>query len=99
LIENHFSFFLFSWLIFCLIFAVEKLSAGGRSTLTVWDLGGDSNFRPVWERYYREANIVVFVIDITSRTRLAEARAELGLHFFICAFKISIISGLMIQIS
>jgi hypothetical protein len=60
---------------------VEKLSgAGGRSTLTLWDLGGEAGFRSVWERYFREAHIVVFVLDATARARLPEARAELGMR-------------------
>lgn len=50
----------------------------GKSTLTLWDLGGDANFRSVWERYYHESHIVVFVIDSTDRARLPEARTELG---------------------
>jgi GTPase SAR1 family protein len=62
------------------LFPVEKLSgAGGRSTLTLWDLGGEAGFRSVWERYFREAHIVVFVLDATARARLPEARAELGM--------------------
>lgn len=61
----------------CCSCAVEKISAGGRSTLTLWDLGGEASFRSVWERYYREATVVVFVIDATQRARLPEARAEL----------------------
>ena len=56
---------------------VDKLSMG-RANLTVWDLGGAADFRGVWEKYFREAHLVVFVVDAAAPSRLAEIRLELG---------------------
>jgi ADP-ribosylation factor related protein 1 len=57
---------------------VEKFSLGGRTSLTCWDLGGETGFRSVWEKYYKEAHIVLFVLDATNDARLPEIDIELG---------------------
>eukprot|EP00700_Malawimonas_jakobiformis_P002932 EC725283.1.p1 GENE.EC725283.1~~EC725283.1.p1 ORF type:complete len:181 (+),score=23.63 EC725283.1:94-636(+) len=45
--------------------------------LVVWDLGGQSGMRIIWERYCRDAQAVVFVIDSAAPERFAEARETL----------------------
>ena len=42
------------------------------------DLGGTSKMRPLWERYYKDVNCVIFVIDTSPScevSKLMEARA------------------------
>ena len=42
------------------------------------DLGGSEKMRPLWERYYADADAIVFVVDASSKSRLSklmEARA------------------------
>ncbi len=38
----------------------------------LWDLGGQLKMRKIWEKYYGEANAVIFVIDSSDITRLQE---------------------------
>jgi len=45
--------------------------------LLIWDLGGQTDFRKVWQHYYLEAHCVIFVIDCTDSDRFPEARREL----------------------
>lgn len=42
------------------------------------DLGGSEKMRPLWERYYSDADAIVFVVDASSKSKLSklmEARA------------------------
>lgn len=39
----------------------------------LWDLGGQLKMRTIWERYYSEANGVIFVVDAADPARLQEA--------------------------
>ena len=41
----------------------------------MWDLGGQLKMRAIWERYYDEAQGVVFVVDAADPARLQEAKA------------------------
>ena len=43
--------------------------------VVLWDLGGQPKMRTLWERYYSEANTVVFVVDSTDTGRFQEAYA------------------------
>ena len=43
----------------------------------MWDLGGQSEFRPYWKCYYEKTNAIVFVIDSTDKERLDIAKQEL----------------------
>ena len=52
---------------------LAKLVYNG-SQVIVWDLGGQIKMRSVWERYYSEANAVVFVVDSADISRLEEAK-------------------------
>ena len=45
------------------------------SKVVFWDLGGQKKMRSIWERYYKEANAVVFVVDSADLARLEEAKA------------------------
>mmetsp|Transcript_44386 Transcript_44386/g.136994 ORF Transcript_44386/g.136994 Transcript_44386/m.136994 type:complete len:192 (-) Transcript_44386:153-728(-) len=35
----------------------------GSVTIKLWDIGGQPRFRPMWERYCRGVNSIVFVVD------------------------------------
>ncbi|KAL1884273.1 hypothetical protein VTK73DRAFT_3257 [Phialemonium thermophilum] len=49
----------------------------GHVTLKCWDLGGQPRFRPMWERYCRGVNAILFVVDIADRAAIPVAREEL----------------------
>ncbi|KAL1844249.1 hypothetical protein VTJ49DRAFT_2306 [Mycothermus thermophilus] len=51
----------------------------GHVTLKCWDLGGQPRFRPMWERYCRGVNAIVFIVDIADLDLLPVARDELHL--------------------
>ncbi|AEO70458.1 802a00b8-3fca-46ab-8957-6f23472b74ec [Thermothielavioides terrestris] len=51
----------------------------GHVTLKCWDLGGQPRFRPMWERYCRNVNAIVFIVDIADLNQLPMAREELHL--------------------
>lgn len=42
--------------------------------VVIWDLGGQVRMRGIWEKYYSEANAVVFVVDSADVGRLEEAK-------------------------
>lgn len=44
------------------------------SRVIFWDLGGQKKMRSMWERYYAEANAVIFVVDSADLVRLEEAK-------------------------
>lgn len=44
------------------------------SRVIFWDLGGQKKMRSMWERYYAEANAVIFVVDSADVGRLEEAK-------------------------
>ncbi|GHP05465.1 hypothetical protein PPROV_000421500 [Pycnococcus provasolii] len=41
--------------------------------LILWDLGGATQLRGIWEKYYEDAHAVIFVIDGSDARRYAEA--------------------------
>ncbi|KAI7845257.1 hypothetical protein COHA_001299 [Chlorella ohadii] len=46
--------------------------------LTVWDVGGQHQIRPLWRHYYNNTQGLIFVVDSQeSRERMQEAREEL----------------------
>lgn len=49
----------------------------GHVTLRCWDLGGQPRFRPMWERYCRGVNAIVFIVDIADLNLLPGAKDEL----------------------
>ncbi|KAI9246845.1 ADP-ribosylation factor family-domain-containing protein [Sporodiniella umbellata] len=44
------------------------------SRINFWDLGGQVELQPIWERYYKECHAIVFVVDSTDPKRLEECR-------------------------
>ncbi|POS83836.1 P-loop containing nucleoside triphosphate hydrolase, partial [Erysiphe pulchra] len=51
----------------------------GHVTLKCWDLGGQPRFRTMWERYCRDVNAIVFVVDCSDMNNLPVAKDELHL--------------------
>ncbi|KAJ2969416.1 hypothetical protein NQ176_g8676 [Zarea fungicola] len=49
----------------------------GHVLLKCWDLGGQPRFRPMWERYCRGVNAIVFVVDIADLPQIPAAKEEL----------------------
>lgn len=49
----------------------------GHVTLKCWDLGGQPRFRPMWERYCRGVDAIVFIVDIADHGVLGQAKDEL----------------------
>ncbi|EEH05811.1 ADP-ribosylation factor [Histoplasma capsulatum G186AR] len=42
-----------------------------------WDLGGQPRFRPMWERYCRGVNALLYVVDAADKEKLPTATEEL----------------------
>ena len=49
----------------------------GKITLTTYDLGGHKQVRKLWKEYFLAVDAVVFIIDVSKRSRFEEAKAEL----------------------
>eukprot|EP01111_Echinosteliopsis_oligospora_P017720 TRINITY_DN7788_c0_g1_i2.p1 TRINITY_DN7788_c0_g1~~TRINITY_DN7788_c0_g1_i2.p1 ORF type:complete len:196 (+),score=38.20 TRINITY_DN7788_c0_g1_i2:125-712(+) len=45
--------------------------------LIFWDLGGQSELRTIWDKYYSEVQGIIFVLDSADSTRFSEAQSEL----------------------
>ncbi|KAJ5585510.1 ADP-ribosylation factor-like protein 8B [Penicillium hispanicum] len=63
------------WYVACLVhpWKVFRVVADGGS----WDLGGQPRFRPMWERYCRGVNAIVYIVDAADRAALPVATEEL----------------------
>lgn len=48
----------------------------GNVRLVLWDLGGQSGLRVLWDKYFSEAHAVIYVVDSTDTLRLSENRIE-----------------------
>tara|TARA_B110001452_G_scaffold69863_1_gene56433 strand:- start:3515 stop:4108 length:594 start_codon:yes stop_codon:yes gene_type:complete len=48
-----------------------------RAKLILWDLGGQSALRAIWEKYFAEAHGLIFVVDAADPDRFEESRAVL----------------------
>ena len=57
-------------------FNVESVKVEGLS-LQIWDVGGQTMIRSLWDRYFKDADAVVFVIDSSDRERISTAKKEL----------------------
>ena len=58
----------------------ETLSINnGDLELTGFDLGGHKQIRRIWKDYYEAVDAVVFMLDASDISRLAEAKSELQL--------------------
>ncbi|GIQ90603.1 small GTPase superfamily, ARF type, partial [Kipferlia bialata] len=49
----------------------------GRSTFSLWDVGGQSGVRPMWKHYFIGTHAIIFVVDAADDKRFPEAKAEL----------------------
>lgn len=58
-------------------FNVEPLEAPGHVSLTLWDIGGQTQLRATWKDYLEGIDLLVYVLDSTDEARLPEAVAEL----------------------
>ncbi len=56
---------------------LAKLTWQGHPAV-LWDLGGQIKMRSLWERYYEEADCVVFLVDAADLDRLGEAKRAFG---------------------
>jgi len=45
--------------------------------MTIWDIGGQTKIRTLWEHYYYQTDALIFVIDSTDHDRANKARLEL----------------------
>lgn len=52
-------------------------SAQNGCAFTVFDMSGAGRYRNLWERYYRDAQAVIFVVDTSDKLRMAVAKDEL----------------------
>jgi len=62
---------------------VGKLEVDKKS-LVLWDLGGQQGLRTIWDKYYRDAHGVIYVVDSADSKRLDECKKELEV---VCANK------------
>mmetsp|Transcript_33733 Transcript_33733/g.64533 ORF Transcript_33733/g.64533 Transcript_33733/m.64533 type:complete len:210 (-) Transcript_33733:195-824(-) len=44
--------------------------------LTVWDVGGQNQLRPLWQHYLKNSEALIFVVDAHDRHRMQEAASE-----------------------
>ncbi|XP_026727510.1 ADP-ribosylation factor-like protein 6 [Trichoplusia ni] len=57
---------------------LDHFQSGGIS-FSAWDVSGAPRHRALWERHYRRAHAVIFVVDSADHLRLVVAREELEL--------------------
>lgn len=46
----------------------------GKHKFTLWDIGGQTNIRPLWRRYFLGSQAMVFVVDCSDSDRLHESK-------------------------
>ncbi|KAL7671205.1 hypothetical protein ACOME3_006109 [Neoechinorhynchus agilis] len=54
-----------------------KLVKKGNVDIKMWDIGGQPRFRPMWERYCRGVNAIIFMVDSADPNRFPAAKTEL----------------------
>ena len=57
-------------------FSVEKFTSKGIH-FTAFDMSGQSRYRNLWEHYYKDADVIICVIDSSDRMRIVVANEEL----------------------
>jgi ADP-ribosylation factor-like protein 8 len=57
-------------------FNMRKVTKG-KVVIKAWDVGGQSRFRQMWERYCRGVSAIVFVVDAADPKNFEQARLEL----------------------
>lgn len=45
--------------------------------MKLWDLGGQAKFRDSWEKFCRDSDVIIFVVDSYDQTNIDLARAQL----------------------
>lgn len=55
---------------------VKQVKKGG-TTLKVWDIGGQKQYRSEWRRYTKGCDVIIFVVDAYAHDQIGEARVEL----------------------
>ncbi|XP_072235396.1 ADP-ribosylation factor-like protein 11 isoform X1 [Leuresthes tenuis] len=58
-------------------FNVGTLNLDKKTSLTVWDVGGQRSMRPNWRFYLDNCKALVFVVDSTDSARMPEAQKAL----------------------
>ena len=48
------------------------------SQILLWDLGGQEDLIPLWEKYYNECHAIMFVVDSTDQARVRGVLAAFG---------------------
>ena len=54
-----------------------QINVGGYNTnvkLQIWDIAGQERYQAITKAYYRGANVIVFVFDITKRESFEKLR-------------------------
>ena len=57
-------------------FAIKSI-AYDEMNLNVWDVGGQKCLRPFWQNYFESTDGLIWVIDSSDVSRLADCQAEL----------------------
>ena len=57
--------------------------------MVIWDLGGQVKMRSMWEKYYAEADVVIFLLDSSDVARFDEAKIAYGNYLSIILFHIA----------
>lgn len=65
-------------------FNMERIKLAKNTRLSIWDVGGGENIRPLWRTYMRQADGIVFVVDSTDRKRIEEIKEELSFALNSC---------------
>jgi ADP-ribosylation factor-like protein 8 len=50
----------------------------GKVSMKLWDLGGQQRFRESWEKYCRDSDVIIFVVDSSDQTHLDISKAQLN---------------------
>ncbi|MES1908423.1 MAG: hypothetical protein MHM6MM_001367 [Cercozoa sp. M6MM] len=56
---------------------VARVTWKNKVNLTLWDVGGQSAIRRIWDKYFDDVHAVIFVVDASDSERFGEARTEL----------------------
>lgn len=57
-------------------FNMKKVTKGN-VTIKMWDIGGQTRFRSMWERYCRGVNAIVYVVDSADKEKFELSKKEL----------------------
>jgi len=58
-------------------FNMKKVTKGN-VTIKMWDIGGQTRFRSMWERYCRGVNAIVYVVDAADKEKFDLSKKELN---------------------